>query len=191
MFDSVWPLGSTDCWDSCPEILASVSAPLASAALTRVGASTQLNTYPLPGSYARKRRATPVKAGSAHNGPVKLEEVVSRAVEAALGGGAEAVEAFAEDSTTREVRVFGGEVESLTDAGVRGAGIRAWIGGQVGYAYGTDLSDEGLRRLGADAAEAARIADPDQFAAPPEANGAGPAPDIPGLADPSVAEWTT
>ena len=134
---------------------------------------------------------TPVKGSSAHNGRVKLEEVVNRAVEAALGGGAEAVEAFAEDSTTREVRVFGGEVESLTDAGVRGAGIRAWIGGQVGYAYGTDLSDEGLRRLGADAAEAARIADPDQFAAPPEANGAGSAPDIPGLADPSVAEWTT
>ncbi|HEX3668781.1 MAG TPA: DNA gyrase modulator, partial [Acidimicrobiia bacterium] len=120
---------------------------------------------------------------------MELNQVVSNAVEAALGAGAEAAEAYAEDSTKREVRVFGGEVESLTDAGERGVGVRAWIGGRVGYAYATDLSDDGLRRLGADAAEAARIADPDEFAAPPETNGA--VPEIEGLADPSVDEWTT
>ncbi len=118
-----------------------------------------------------------------------LEEVAGRAVDAALGAGAEAAEAYAEDSTKREVRVFGGEVESLTEAGERGVGVRSWTGGRVGYAYTTDLSDEGLRSLGADSAEAARIADADEFAAPPEANGA--APQIEGLADPSVGEWNT
>ncbi len=118
-----------------------------------------------------------------------LQDVAGRALDAALGAGAEAAEAYAEDSTKREVRVFGGEVESLTEAGERGVGVRSWIGGRVGYAYGTDISAEGLRRLGADSAEAARIADPDEFAVPPEANGA--APEIEGLADPSVGEWTT
>lgn len=122
---------------------------------------------------------------------MQLDEVASGAVEAALGAGAEAAEGYAEDSNKREVRVFDGEVESLTDAGERGVGLRAWIGGRVGYAYGTDLSEDGLRRLGAEAAEAARIADPDEFAAPPEALGEVAAPEIDGLAAASVGEWTT
>src|SRR5204863_7467117 len=37
----------------------------------------------------------------------------------------------------------------------------------------------------------ARIADPDEHAAPPAPSGAGPAPEIAGLADSSLAEWTT
>src|SRR5204863_1997514 len=37
----------------------------------------------------------------------------------------------------------------------------------------------------------ARIADPDEHAAPPAPSGAGPAPEIAGLADSSLGEWTT
>jgi PmbA protein len=122
---------------------------------------------------------------------MELEDVVQTALEAAVGAGAEAAEAFAEDSTSREVRVFAGEVESLTDAGQRGVGIRSWIDGRVGYAYGTDLSADGLRALGADAVEAARVADADRFAAPARPVGDGPAPAIPGLADPELGAWTT
>jgi PmbA protein len=119
-----------------------------------------------------------------------LADVATRALDAASAAGAEAAEAFAQDSTGREIRVFGGEVESLTEAGERGVGIRSWIGGRVGYAYGTDLSDEGVASLAADSAGAARVADPDEFAAPPEANGSTP-PVIPGLFDPRLAEWPT
>ena len=43
------------------------------------------------------------------------------------------------------MRVHGGEIESLTAATQRGLGLRAWIGGRVGYAYGTDLGEAGRR----------------------------------------------
>ena len=67
----------------------------------------------------------------------------------------------------REVRVHGGEVESLTAATQRGIGLRAWIGGRVGFAFGTDLGEAGIAALAARAVEAARAADEDEFAGPP------------------------
>ncbi len=87
------------------------------------------------------------------------------------------------------MRVFDAEVESLTEAGERGLGVRAWIDGRAGYAYGVDLADSGLREIAAGAVEAARIADVDEFAAAPDP--AGEAAPIAGLADPAAAEWTT
>jgi PmbA protein len=121
---------------------------------------------------------------------MELRDATSRAIDAALAAGAEAAEAYAQDSHGREIRVFDGEVESLTDAGERGVGVRTWIAGRVGYAYGTDLSDEGVTQLAAASAEAARVADPDEFAAAPEVGGAAP-PEIPGLFDPALSEWST
>jgi PmbA protein len=85
--------------------------------------------------------------------------------------------------------VHGGEVESLTAATERGVGVRAWIGGRVGYAYGTDLSEQGLATVGGRAAEGAAVADEDEFAAPPRPEGQPPRLD--GLTDPSVSDWET
>jgi PmbA protein len=119
-----------------------------------------------------------------------LAKVAERAIEAALDAGAGAAEAFAQDSVGREIRVFDGEVESLTQAGERGLGVRCWIDHRVGYAYGTDLGDTGLRGVAAAAVEAARIADADEFAAAPEDSGAKP-PRIAGLADPKFSKWKT
>ncbi len=119
-----------------------------------------------------------------------LDGIAGRALEAASAAGAEAAEAFAQDSRGRQIRVFDGDVESLTDSGERGVGVRTWIGGRVGYAYGTDLSADGVAGIAADSVEAARVADPDEFAAPPQANGAA-APEISGLFDPALAEWST
>jgi PmbA protein len=128
-------------------------------------------------------------------------EAARRAVEAALAAGASDAEAYASQDDGREVRVHGGEVESLTAATKRGIGVRAWIGARVGYAFGTDLSDPGLKALAARAAEAARTADEDQYAAPPElpvrlmrsmTTKGAPEPLGAGeLTDPSVAEWST
>src|SRR3954451_9740260 len=92
--------------------------------------------------------------------------LATRAVEAALAAGASDAEAYASEAREREVRVHGGEVESLTAATRRGLGLRAWIGTRVGFAYGTDLGDSGLEALAARAVEAARAADEDEFAAP-------------------------
>jgi PmbA protein len=117
---------------------------------------------------------------------VDLSPAASRAVEAALGAGASAAEAFASRDTGREVRVHGGEVESLTAATQTGIGIRAWDGHRVGYAYGTDLTEAGVTKLAARAAEMAAAADEDEFAAPPEPH---EIEGLPGLDDPSVGEW--
>lgn len=123
------------------------------------------------------------------SGAEDLLEVADRAVAAALDAGAGDAEAFAQDSIGREVRVFEGEVESLTDAGQRGLGLRAWIDGRVGYAYGTDLREGGIAELAAGAVEAARVADPDEHAAAPEPAGADPQAD--GFFDPAVGGTST
>jgi PmbA protein len=120
---------------------------------------------------------------------MSLRELATRAVDAALSAGADDAEAAVQDSVGREIRVFEGEVESLTEAGERGLGLRAWIGGRVGFAYGTELSDPGLAAIADDAVAAARVADADKFAAPPEP--AGEPSRIDGLADPKLSSWTT
>jgi PmbA protein len=122
-------------------------------------------------------------------GGAELGEAAARAVEAAAATGASDAEAWAEGSRQREVRVHGGEVESLTEASGRGVGIRAWIGERTGYAYGTDLSEEGLGQLAEAAAGAARVADPDENAAAPEP--AGEPAEIEGLRDEGVASTET
>ncbi|HET9153791.1 MAG TPA: TldD/PmbA family protein [Solirubrobacterales bacterium] len=115
-----------------------------------------------------------------------LSAAAHRAVEAATDAGAGEAEAYVSREGGREVRVHGGEVESLTAAVQTGVGIRAWSGHRVGYAYGTDLSEAGVAAMAARAAEAAEVADEDEFAAPPQ-----PAEieALPGLNDPSVEEW--
>jgi PmbA protein len=117
-----------------------------------------------------------------------LIEHAERAVQAALDAGASDAEAYASEASEREVRVHGGEVESLTAATQRGLGIRAWIGKRVGYAYGTDLDEPGLREIAARSAEAARAADEDEFAGPP-APGESPAPGL-DLRDDSIDSWS-
>lgn len=132
-----------------------------------------------------------------------------RAVEAATAAGASDAEAYAAEDSGREVRVHGGEVESLSAATQRGIGIRAWIGKRVGYAYGTDLSEAGVTALAERAAEAARVADEDEFTGPPSPEpdapvrlmrdmttesapeGARAADSVEGLVDPTIGEWST
>ena len=117
-----------------------------------------------------------------------LEQAAARAVEAALGAGASDAEAWAEEGTEREIRVYEGAVESLTDAASHGIGIRSFDGDRWGYAYGTDLSDDGLRALAEAAAGAAAVGDPDEYAGLPEEFGAA---DVGSLASPVLAEWDT
>ena len=118
-----------------------------------------------------------------------------RAVESALAAGATDAEGYLSEDRGREVRVHGGEVESLSAATKRGIGVRAWIGARVGYAFDTNLSEAGVDALALRAVEMARAADEDEFAGPPRSavrlssdiGGEGAAE----LSDPSVASWST
>jgi PmbA protein len=114
--------------------------------------------------------------------------VARRGVEATLAAGAGDAEAWVEETRTCEIRVYEGAVESLSDAGGRGIGLRAFAGGRWGYAYGTDLSEEGIAGLGRAAHSAAAVADADEYAGLPDESGAA---DVDGLYSPELAGWTT
>ena len=86
------------------------------------------------------------------------------------------------------MRVYAGEVESLSDAGGRGIGVRAFAGTRAGYAYGTDLSDDGVADTALAAREAAELADEDEYEGLPEELGTS---DVDGLASAGFADWPT
>src|SRR5262245_24070433 len=103
-----------------------------------------------------------------------LGDLCARAVDAAQGG--EEIEAFAEGSRHVQVRVRGGEVESLTSAETRGLGVRAVVGGRVGYAYGADPTQDEVAALVASARESAAFSERDDANALPDLTPAEPLP---------------
>jgi PmbA protein len=117
-----------------------------------------------------------------------LTPVARRAVESAIAAGASDADAWVEESTTRRVRVYAGQVESMSDAGGRGVGVRAFAGRRSGYAYGTDLSDDGVAEVARSAREAAELADEDEHDGLPEETGVA---DVDGLASPAFGHWPT
>jgi PmbA protein len=119
---------------------------------------------------------------------VNLEDVARRAVEAAGGAGATDAEAWAEQATSRRIQVYDGKVESLSDAGGRGVGVRAFVDGRSGYAYGTDLSEAGVAEVAGAARAAADAADADEHGGLPDECGATP---VDGLASPALRDWST
>ena len=119
---------------------------------------------------------------------MNLAVAARRATEAALSAGATDAEAWAEESTSRQVRVYAGEVESLSDAGARGVGVRAFVGARSGYAYGTDLGDGGVAEVAQAARQAAEVADEDEHAGLPDQSGTTAVPD---LASAELAAWST
>ena len=118
----------------------------------------------------------------------ELEDLARRGVDAAVAAGADEAEAWVEQSVGRQIRVYEGEVESLKDAGSRGIGLRVFIGGRGGYAYGTDLADEGIATVAREAAESAAVADEDEFAGLPQECGAS---EVRGIHSPGLASWST
>lgn len=73
----------------------------------------------------------------------ELERSVVWLAEAARRG--EAVEAYAEERTQTEVVAYEGEVERMTSASTRGVGVRVLRDHRLGYAFTTELSEDGLR----------------------------------------------
>ncbi len=80
-----------------------------------------------------------------------LLSLASSTVERARGD--EELEAFLTHDHEFQVKTYVGEVESVSSAEPRGAGIRVLRGNRMGFAYTTDLSAQGLN----DAVERARV----------------------------------
>ena len=119
---------------------------------------------------------------------MRLEEAAAAALAAAETVGATDAEAWAEERQGLEVRVYKQAVESLTDAGGRGLGLRVFVDGRAGYAYGTDLSEAGVRALAESAHAGAAAADADESDGLPDSFGAT---QVEGLYSDAIADWTT
>ncbi|MHB8439499.1 MAG: TldD/PmbA family protein [Acidimicrobiales bacterium] len=70
--------------------------------------------------------------------------VVEKVLAAALDGGAEFAEVFAEDRRGTAASLDDGRVEELSTGRDRGAGVRVVVGETTGYAHTADLSEAGL-----------------------------------------------
>lgn len=108
-----------------------------------------------------------------HPSPARLQDLCAQAVERARAHGAEVSDACAEGSRAFTVRVHGGEVDTLKQSGTLGLGVRAIVGGAVGFASGTDVSREGIDDLARRAVSLARFATPDSASGAPMPGEAG------------------
>jgi PmbA protein len=86
----------------------------------------------------------------------------------------EQLEAYVARSEETDVEVFGGEVESLTTAGVEGVGVRVIVDQRQGLAWAGSLDLEVIAETVRDARDNAMFGEPDEFyglASPDEVNG--------------------
>jgi PmbA protein len=125
---------------------------------------------------------------SDRNGALELDRAAERAVEAALASGADEADAWCEESVSLTVRAYAGAVESLTEAGARGVGVRAFVDGRSGYAYGSDLSEEEIESIARTASETAAVTERDEHAGLPEHCGTA---EVGPLAAPELERWST
>ncbi len=86
------------------------------------------------------------------------ESVIERVIGAALRGGGEFAEVFAEDRRSTAARLDDGRVEDMASGRERGAGIRVVSGETTGFAHTSDLTERGLLDAAAAAGAAARSA---------------------------------
>ena len=96
--------------------------------------------------------------------PHLATEVISQAMVAGATGAECTLAEGEEFSATVRMR----SLETLKDAGSRGAGLRVLIGQHTGSAYTSDLSSEGIRKMVSQAMELAAITSEDTFAGLPD-----------------------
>ena len=78
---------------------------------------------------------------------MSLLDTCEQLVKLAGKAGATEAEAYAERTRDASVRVRDGEIEQLEQASSKGIGLRVITGQRLGFAYGTDLSKDGLKQL--------------------------------------------
>jgi PmbA protein len=100
----------------------------------------------------------------------------------------EQVEAYLVHDKTFHAKAYLGDIESISSAEPRGAGIRVVTGHRTGFAYTTDLTPEGIGLAAEDARSNAAFTTPDEAAG--LALPARPPSDVPGLFDDSQEQVT-
>ncbi len=105
--------------------------------------------------------------------PDALVEIAQDAVKQAIAAGASDSECTISEGEEFSAAVRMGELETLKDAGSRGAGLRVLIGRRMGSSYTSDLSPEGIRQMVESAVYLAGLTTEDPHAGLPEAEELG------------------
>jgi len=103
----------------------------------------------------------------------ELPAVAQDAVRQALGAGATDAECTIAEGDEFSANVRMGELETLKEAGSRGAGLRVLIGKRMGASYTSDLTPEGIRQMVRSAIDLAALTTEDPHAGLPEAEELG------------------
>ena len=111
----------------------------------------------------------PEAAAPSNETAIDLESLVADVVAQAVKAGASDAEAAAREGDEFSVNVRMGEVETLTESGSRGLGLRVFLGKRSGSASTSDLTAEGIRQLVEGALALAKVTEEDPFAGLPEA----------------------
>ena len=107
--------------------------------------------------------------------------VMDLALQVLRDSGATSAEVYLEDYAVTSVSVAGGRIENLESQEVRGAGVRVFRDGRVGFCYTTALGPEGLKGAAQTALSLLAFSDADEANRLPEADAAAP-----GLAEPDI-----
>jgi PmbA protein len=98
----------------------------------------------------------------------ELEQIAAEVVKLARARGATDAECTISEGEEFSVTVRMREIETLTQAGSRGAGVRVLVGQNTGSSYTSDLSRAGIEKMVDGALELAKITSADSFAGLPE-----------------------
>lgn len=99
----------------------------------------------------------------------ELRSIVERVAAQARPG--EQVEAYSSASTSTTVDAYDGEIESLTQAGSSGIGIRVIAEGRTGFAWATSLDESIVAETLAEARDNQPYGEPDEYAGLAEPDG--------------------
>jgi PmbA protein len=116
-----------------------------------------------------------------------LQATAAALVDRATGD--EEIEAFVMYERNVHVKAYAGEAESVSSAEPRGAGVRLFTGGRVGFAFTTDLESDGLNEAVGRARDNAAFSTPDDAVGPAERWSSPPEP-VEGLASERHDELT-
>src|SRR5206468_8136991 len=94
---------------------------------------------------------------------------------AAQAAGGEEVEAYVARARDTEVKVFDGEVESLSSAETEGVGVRVVQEHRQGFAYAGSLDPDAVKEALAEARDNAAFGTVDEFLGLPAPDGVAPA----------------
>jgi PmbA protein len=105
----------------------------------------------------------------AHEAVLDLESLAADVVTRAVKAGASDAEAVVREGDEFSVNVRMGEVETLTESGSRGLGLRVFVGKRSATASTSDLTADGIRQLVEGAMALVKVTEEDPFTGLPEA----------------------